>query len=179
MKKKVLAFVLCGALAAAFIAGCGGGSGSAAQSTPVAASVKNSSSSASGASAASSVKAGTTVESGTEVSLDKVDIMIAFGDYTTMESLAKEIQGGRAAGKVVQIDGLVSNFSKGMSYNITEKDENAGKSVGTMFKILGAEEEEYPADGTHVQITGAVVQDPENGALFYIQTRPEYVKILE
>ena len=111
--------------------------------------------------------------------LANVDVTVEFGDYAGMESLSKEIQNGRATDQVVQIDGTVSNFAKGMSYSIGQRDEEKGQYIGTTFEIAGVEEDAYPSDGTHVKITGKVAPDPDNGLAFYIYTLPEFVEVLD
>ena len=92
-----------------------------------------------------------------------------------MQALAKDIQNGNATGKVVKIDGYVSNFAKGMSYNIVENNAAKSGSIGTTFEIEGADESAYPADGTHVILTGKVVSD--GSMMFDIHTLPEFVEV--
>ena len=92
-----------------------------------------------------------------------------------MSTLSKDIQNGRATGQVVKIDGYVSNFAKGMSYNIVENNADKTGNIGTTFVIEGAAEDAYPSDATHVIITGKVVQD---GYSFTIHTLPDFVQVV-
>ena len=91
-----------------------------------------------------------------------------------MQALSKDIQNGAVDGKVVKVDGDVSNFAKGMSYNIVEFNSDKSKNIGTTFVIQGVEESAYPADGTHVKLTGLVVAD---GMSHYIVTLPDFVEV--
>ena len=102
---------------------------------------------------------------------------IEFGDYDGMKALSSAIQNGEKVGAVVQIDGLVSNFAKGMSYNIVEENAEGSGNIGTTFKIEGVDEDAYPSDGTHVKLTGLVVD--EGGMMFTIHTLPEFVEVVE
>ena len=173
MKKKLFAIVLCAAMCAAALTGCG--------------SAKDAVEKAADTAAAAADKAGDAVEKAGDAvndaidaaALSAVDVTVEYGDFEAMQALATDIQNGKAKGQVVQIDGTVSNFAKGMSYSIGEKDEAAGKTIGTTFKIVGVEEDDYPSDGTHVKITGKVAPDPENGAAFYIYTLPDFVEVIE
>ena len=92
-----------------------------------------------------------------------------------MSTLSTDIQNGRATGQVIKIDGYVSNFAKGMSYNIVENNADKTGNIGTTFVIEGAAEDAYPSDATHVIITGKVVQD---GYSFTIHTLPEFVQVV-
>ena len=105
-------------------------------------------------------------------------VAIALGDFEGMGTLAKDIQEFRNEGAIVQIDGYVSNFGKGMSYNIVEKNEDGSQSVGTTFVIEGVDEDAYPADGTHVQLTGKVAHSDTKSFLI-IRTLPEFVVVQE
>ena len=162
--KKSLSILLAAVMCTACFAACGGSSSSTAAPAAAPAATE------APAAAASELSAET---------LANVDVTVEFGDYAAMEALSKDIQNGKATGKVVCIDGLVSNFSKGMSYSITEKDEAAGKSIGTVFRIKDTEEDAYPTDGTHVKLTGLVTQDPDNALMFFIETLPDFVEVLD
>ncbi|MBR2593941.1 MAG: hypothetical protein IKD83_04865 [Firmicutes bacterium] len=172
MKKKLFAIILCAAMSASALTGCGAKDTVEKAADQATAAVEK---------AGDAVeKAGDAVEEAVSAAdLSAVDVTVEFGDYEAMKNLSTEIQNGRATGQVVQVDGTVSNFAKGMSYSIGEKDEAAGQSIGTTFKIVGVEEDDYPTDGTHAKITGKVAPDPENGAAFYIYTLPEFVEVIE
>ena len=104
--------------------------------------------------------------------LANVDVIIEYGDYDGMQSLAKDIQNGNMVGKVVKINGLVSH--PGTSYSVVEESEDGTKKIGTQFVIDNAEGAEYPTDGAHVVLTGKVVQkDP---MVYVIQTLKEFVQ---
>ena len=162
MKKKLFAIVLCAAMSAAALTGCGAKDTvekAAEQAAEVIEEAEDGAVSA--------------------ADLETVDVTVEFGDYEAMKNLSSDIQNGKITDQVVQIDGTVSNFAKGMSYSIGEKDEANGQSIGTVFKIVGADEDAYPVDGTHAKITGKVAPDPENGLAFYIYTLPEFVEVIE
>ena len=108
--------------------------------------------------------------------LANVDITIEYGDFDGMVALAKDIQNFKADDKVVQIDGEVLHFAEGMSYNIVEPSADGKERRGTSFIIQGAEESAYPADGTHIKITGKVAED---GLSRHILTLPEFVEVIE
>ena len=91
-----------------------------------------------------------------------------------MQALSKAIQNGEKEGAIVKIDGYVSNFAKGMSYNIVEKNAAGSGNIGTSFVIEDLVEDDYPSDGTHVVLTGKVVS---NGAMGWnIHTLAEFVQ---
>ena len=114
---------------------------------------------------------GETVETG---EYDNVDQDVAFGDYETMEGLAKEIQNGNMTGQIIRIDGIVSHpMSK---YSVVEESET-GSKIGTEFVIDGVDESEYPEDGERVIITGKVVE--KEPLYFVIKALPRYVDVLE
>ena len=102
---------------------------------------------------------------------------VEFGDYDAMQALSKAIQNGEKTDAVVEIDGLVSNFAKGMSYNIVQENADGSGNIGTTFVIVGADEDAYPADGTHVKLVGKVAT--EDNLTFKIYTLPEFVEVLE
>ncbi|MBQ3379547.1 MAG: hypothetical protein IJG50_06745 [Clostridia bacterium] len=106
------------------------------------------------------------------------DVVINYGDYAAMSDLASAIQNGEMDGALVAIDGDVSQFSSGMSFSITERDEEAGQSIGTTFLIQGAPESAYPADGTRVVIIGKVAIDP-SGNFYCINTLPDAVQVVQ
>ena len=195
MKKLIVA--LCAALMAMSLAACGGSSsasssasGSASSSTAEAssASATSASSPASASSGSPSAASADSVASAlsaeleanegklTAADLANVDVTIEYGDYDGMQALAKDIQNSRADGTVVQIDGDVSHFAQGMSFNIVEHNADRSKQIGTTFVIQGAEESAYPADGTHIKLTGKVVAE---GMTHHILTLPEFVEVIE
>ena len=104
---------------------------------------------------------------------DNVDVSVGFGDYDVMFAQAKAIQNGEMVGMIIQVDGIVSHPMS--RYSITEKNEK-GEVIGTEFIIEGLDESEYPQDGSHVVITGEVI---EKEPLYYIiRTTPEYVELI-
>lgn len=107
--------------------------------------------------------------------LKNIDETISFGDYDSQYTLSKAIQNGEKLGKVVKIDGTVSHFGKGMSYNIGQKKSDGTGYIGTAFTIDDGEEADYPADGDHVVLTGIVVVD-DTGFVFTLKTLKAYVE---
>ena len=105
--------------------------------------------------------------------LKNVDETIDFGDYDAQQTLSKAIQNGEKTGKVVKIEGVVSNFGKGMSYNIGQRKTEGNQFIGTSFVIEDGEESDYPKDGDHVVITGIVKAE---GYAFQIKTLKAYVE---
>lgn len=114
------------------------------------------------------------VEGVNDMDFSDVNITVDYGDYDGMYTLSKSIQNGEMLGQIVKIEGDVSHpMSK---YSIVEEDEN-GSKIGTEFVIEGAQEDEYPEDGTHIIITGEVI---EKEPLYYvIRTAPQYVEVIE
>ena len=109
-----------------------------------------------------------------EDDLKNVDETINFGDYDAQQTLSKAIQNGEKTGKVVKIEGTVSHFSKGMSFNIGQKKTEGNQFIGTTFVIEDAEgEDDYPKDGDHVVITGIVKAE---GYAFQIKTLKKFVE---
>ncbi|MBQ9043920.1 MAG: hypothetical protein IJ111_14045 [Eggerthellaceae bacterium] len=186
MKSKALTLMTVAAamVMALGLAACGGSSSSSAAASSASASSASasasseaaSSESASAASAEASASSASADATLTGADLASVGIEVALDDYDAMSALASDIQNGRATGQVVKIDGYVSNFAKGMSYSIVENNADKSGNIGTNFVIEGAEEEAYPVDGTHIIITGKVVQD---GYSFTIHTLPEFIEVVE
>ena len=102
-----------------------------------------------------------------------IDETVEFGDYDSMESLAKDIQNGYATGKVVKIEGIVAHPMS--TYNVLQTSKDGSKSIGTQFIIEGVEEDAYPEDGDKVTITGKVVE--KSALYFVIKTLPEFVVV--
>lgn len=180
--KKITVLVAGVMMSAMLLTACGGGSSSSQATT-------SSKTSSTAASTATSTAANTVTSSATASTaggfedLTAADLAnptktVAYGDYAAMETLSKAIQNGEATGEVVSIDGQVINFAKGMSYSIGEKDPDSSSRIGTTFIILGAEEEAYPADTTHIKFTGKVFFDEETFS-FKLYTLPEFVEVVE
>lgn len=111
----------------------------------------------------------------TVADLSNVDIEIEYGDFDAMQDLSKEIQNGRANGKIVKIDGLVMH--PGTSYSVVQENEKGSMKIGTVFSINDAVEAEYPDDGDHIIITGKIVE--EKPLVYTIQTLKEFVEVVE
>lgn len=117
---------------------------------------------------------GTSQDGGEQMDFSHVDATVMFGDYDEMFKYSKSIQNGEMTGKSIKIEGIVSHPMS--MYSITQKDAEKG-SIGTVFEIVGASNEDYPQDGDRIVITGKVV---EKSALnFIIRTEPRYVEIIE
>ena len=114
-----------------------------------------------------------TEDSLTASDLANVDIEVEYGDFDAMKALSKEIQNGRATGKIVKIDGLVAH--PGTKYSVVQKSEEGSLKIGTEFFISDAKIDEYPEDGDHIVITGKIVE--EEPLLYEIQTLKEFVEV--
>lgn len=152
------------------LAGCGGSDVQAPESN--AASGEAASSAGAPASDASAVEADFSA-----ADLANVDIEIAYGDFEAMGELSGNAQSAKASGSVVQVEGLVVNYGPGMSCSIVEPNADESKRIGMVFKIAGASEDAYPADGQRVRITGLVDTD-ESGYSYFIKTLPEFVEVM-
>ena len=109
--------------------------------------------------------------------LANVDVVIEYGDYDSMADLSANVQSARAEGTVVQVDGMVVNYGSGTSYSIVEPASDGTKRIGTVFKIEGAQNSDYPQDGQRVKITGIIGSD-ETGYTYFIKTLPEFVEVI-
>ena len=169
--KKITVFAVGVMMSAMLLTACGGSSSSQAAATTSSKPASTATSSAavtSSAATTSSVAAAADPKALTAADLANPTKTVAYGDFEAMQT----------TGEVVSIEGEVINFAKGMSYSIGEKDPNAGSRVGTTFVIVGAEEDAYPKDTTHVKFTGKVFFD-EDAFSFKLYTLPEYVEVVE
>ena len=107
-----------------------------------------------------------------------MDIVVEYGDFEKIKELASDVTNGRTTGKVVQIDGEVINFDKTMSFGIGEANAQGNERRGVTFVIVGLSTDEYPADRTHIKLTGIIASDGENPG-FRIYTLPEFVEVVE
>lgn len=171
-----LGLVACGGGGAASTADAASGSADAASAEATSAATSDATSTTE---VASTTDTATTDGALTAADLASVDVTVALDDFDAMRTLADDIQEFRdMEGKVVQIDGYVSNFAKGMSYSIVENDPSGKGNVGTVFVIEGVEEDAYPSDGTHVLLTGKVGRN-DTGTFLIIHTLPEFVVVQE
>ena len=155
------------------LAGCGGSDAQAPESSAAPSEAASSAASAGApASDASAVEADFSA-----ADLANVDIEIAYGDFEAMGELSGNAQSAKASGSVVQVEGLVVNYGPGMSCSIVEPNADGSKRIGMVFKIAGASEDAYPADGQRVRITGLVDTD-ESGYSYFIKTLPEFVEVM-
>lgn len=182
MKKSAALSALACAFALCFaLAGCGS-SGSSGASASDASDSAASSDTASPASADAASSGAVSAGAVTAAELASIDASIEYGDYDGMAALSKEIQNGERDGQVVEVDGVVSNFARGMTYNIMEPSADGTQKIGTVFVIDGvegqAEEDVYPADETHIKIVGKVGIDAD-GIYYLIHTLPEYIEVLD
>ena len=104
--------------------------------------------------------------------LKKVDTTILLGDYDGMTTLSKDIQNGYATGKVVKIEGTVSHPLS--TYSVVQSNESGSAKIGTQFIIEG-DGATYPSDGSHIVITGKVVE--KEPLLYLIVTLPDYIEV--
>lgn len=107
----------------------------------------------------------------TAAELKNVNVTVDYGDYATMSTLSSEIQNGRANGKIVKIEGVVSH--PGSLYSIMQESADGSGSIGTQFVIEG--DGTYPQDGDRVIITGKVVEI--SPAYYIIKTLPGFIKV--
>ena len=105
--------------------------------------------------------------------LTNVDVEIEYGDYDAMKELASDIQNGRATGKVVKIDGLVSHPMS--FYSVVEPNEDETSTIGTRFVI--EDETGYPEDEDHIIITGKVIE--LESLVYVIKTTSDFIEIQE
>ena len=179
--KRIMVFAVGVMMSAMLLTACGGSSSSQAAATTSskpASTATISSAVTSSAATTSSVAAAADPKALTAADLANPTKTVAYGDFEAMQTLSKAIQNGEATGEVVSIDGEVINFAKGMSYSIGEKEPEGSSRIGTTFVIVGAEEDAYPKDTTHVKFTGKVFFD-EDAFSFKLYTLPEYVEVVE
>ena len=182
MKKIGVTLVLSLALSLCFaLAGCGGeapqSSSAEPESSSAAAETQSAIEGTATQPAAETAAANSEEVDITPADLANVDITIEYGDYDAMSDLSANIQNARAEGTVVQVDGMVVNYGAGMSYSIVEPAADGTKRIGTVFKILGASDADYPKDGQRAKITGIVGSD-ETGYTYFIKTLPEFVQVV-
>ena len=103
------------------------------------------------------------------------DVTIAYEDFDAMSDLASSIQNGQAEGTIVSIDGVVMHPMT--SYSIGEPGD--GRTIGTQFIIVDADEADYPADGDHITLTGVVTIINEENHIFGIATMSSLVAAAE
>ncbi|MGX8728315.1 MAG: hypothetical protein ACSW75_01975 [Lachnospiraceae bacterium] len=187
--KKITVLAVSVVMGAMLLTACGGSSSSSQAATTSSKAASTTTSTATSTvtstatSTASSTETSAAATAGGFEDLTAADLAnptktVAYGDFEAMQTLSKAIQNGEATGEVVSVDGEVINFAKGMSYSIGEKDPDAGSRIGTTFVIVGAEEEAYPADKTHVKFTGKVFYD-EASYSFKLYTLPDFVVVVE
>ena len=178
MKKIGVTLVLSLALSLCFaLAGCGGEAPQSSSAEPESSSAAAETQSATESNTAETAAANSEEVDITPADLANVDITIEYGDYDAMSDLSANIQNARAEGTVVQVDGMVVNYGAGMSYSIVEPAADGTKRIGTVFKILGASDADYPKDGQRAKITGIVGSD-ETGYTYFIKTLPEFVQVV-
>lgn len=178
MKKIGVTLVLSLALSLCIaLAGCGGEAPQSSSTEPESSSAATETQSTTESNTAETAAANSEEVDITPADLANVDITIEYGDYDAMSDLSANIQNARAEGTVVQVDGMVVNYGAGMSYSIVEPAADGTKRIGTVFKILGASDADYPKDGQRVKITGIVGSD-ETGYTYFIKTLPEFVQVV-
>ena len=178
MKKIGVTLVLSLALSLCFaLAGCGGEAPQSSSTEPESSSAATETQSTTESNTAETAAANSEEVDITPADLANVDITIEYGDYDAMSDLSANIQNARAEGTVVQVDGIVVNYGAGMSYSIVEPAADGTKRIGTVFKILGAADSDYPKDGQRAKITGIVGSD-ETGYTYFIKTLPEFVEVV-
>jgi ABC-type glycerol-3-phosphate transport system substrate-binding protein len=178
MKKIGVTLVLSLALSLCIaLAGCGGEAPQSSSTEPESSSAATETQSTTESNTAETAAANSEEVDITPADLANVDITIEYGDYDAMSDLSANIQNARAEGTVVQVDGMVVNYGAGMSYSIVEPAADGTKRIGTVFKILGASDADYPKDGQRAKITGIVGSD-ETGYTYFIKTLPEFVQVV-
>ena len=142
MKKKLMALILSAAASLTMIAGCGGKTENAqpaADSAPAAAAEE----------APAQTEAAAEIDPKT-VDYSKVDYTIEYGDSDTAKEIASNMWFGQYDGKVVKIDGIAEKLG---SWSIME-EAGEGAKVGFGFELVDSED--YPADGTRVELVGVI-----------------------
>lgn len=86
----------------------------------------------------------------TTVDYSAIDIEIAYGDSDAASELASNMWYGEYDGKVVKIDGIAEKLG---SWSIME-EAGEGSKVGFGFELVDSED--YPVDGTRVELVGVI-----------------------
>lgn len=102
----------------------------------------------------------------------KVDYTISFGDSETTQKIASEMWYGNYDGKVVKIDGYAEKLG---SWSIMEKDGESSK-IGFGFELVGSEE--YPADGSRVEMVGVIAPGGTMEGARVLYVLPENLKVI-
>lgn len=101
---------------------------------------------------------------------------VAFGDYPAMEAFKKAVDEGQKEGVVVQVDGIVAKLSDNEPYAIVQKSADGASQVGVTYFIEWIGDDSYPADGTHVVLSGKVIPD-KSASGYGIHTTKEFVRV--
>ena len=157
MKKTGLAVL--GMVVAVFVAGCGstGTVSPAPTSTPT--------------SQATSAKDSKASIDPKTVDYSKVDYTIAYGDSSTMSSIAAAVWFGEYDGKVVKVDGIAEKLG---GWSIME-EAGDGVKIGFGFELVGSTD--YPADGTRVELLGVIAPGGTMEGSRVLYVLPENFKI--
>ena len=107
------------------------------------------------------------------VDYSKVDYTIAYGDSSTMSSIAAAVWFGEYDGKVVKVDGIAEKLG---GWSIMEEAGN-GVKIGFGFELVGSTD--YPADGTRVEMVGVIAPGGTMEGSRVLYVLPENLKILQ
>lgn len=171
---KLLALCLAAALLALSLAACGGSNASSAPSSSEA------------STAQSSEDLGEPTESTGEVSqgedtsvpadYSNPDVTIAYGDFDGIVTFTDAMLAGQYDGQIIQVEGISSKRMSNCA--ILEANEAGDEKRGFTWQLEGAPEmSAYPADDTHVVITGQVVIGEYD--VRFLQVPADQVKVVE
>ena len=107
------------------------------------------------------------------VDYSKVDYTIAYGDSSTMSSIAAAVWFGEYDGKVVKVDGIAEKLG---GWSIME-EAGDGYRVGFEFELVGSTD--YPANGTRVEMVGVIAPGGTMKESRVLYVLPENLKILQ
>ena len=100
----------------------------------------------------------------------KVDVTIEYGDSDAAEEIASAMWYGEYDGKVVKIDGIAEHLG---SWSIME-EAGEGSKVGFGFELVDSED--YPADGTRVELVGVIAPGGSMEGSRVLYVLPENMK---
>lgn len=149
------------------VAGCGSSNG--ANNPANAPAAQNSSANAGTSQSASKTAA---VDPKT-VDYSKVDMTIAFGDTNSINEIASNMWFGNYDGQVVKVEGYAEHL--GSNWSIME-DNGDGSKIGFDFVLVGSED--YPVDGSHVELLGVIAPGGTMEGSRVLYVLPENVKTL-
>jgi hypothetical protein len=107
------------------------------------------------------------------VDYSKVDVNVAFGDTNSINEIASNMWFGNYDGQVVKVEGYAEHL--GSNWSIME-DKGDGSKIGFNFVLVGSED--YPVDGSHVELLGVIAPGGTMEGARVLYVLPENVKTL-